>query len=168
MPLNEPQVRSDGLQVEEHRQFQEAFWSAERLAWLGFASVLVLVILGLSGSGGIFSKQATRFQEGTAEFPRFSRWEAPEAITALLSAREQGPKVTISREFFRSFRVETIHPAPVSAEAGDHGMTYHFHSVPGQDVLLTLHVRPYRPGIASYRVGINREPVQDVRTIVWP
>ncbi|MDK1492019.1 hypothetical protein QN219_18425 [Sinorhizobium sp. 7-81] len=166
--MNEPQVRSDGLQVEEHRQFQEAFWSAERLAWLGFAGVLVLVIFGVTGSGGIFSKQAIRFQEGTAEFPRFSRWEAPEAITALLSARGPGPKVTISQEFFRSFRVEAIHPTPVSAEAGDHGTTYHFRSVPGQDVLLTLNVRPHRPGIADYRVGVNREPVQTVRTVVWP
>ena len=46
-----PNVRSDGLQLDEHRRFQERFWSIERLAWCAFALIVIIALLGGFGSG---------------------------------------------------------------------------------------------------------------------
>lgn len=35
--MKQSPLRSDGLQLDEHRGFQERFWKIERVGWLVFA-----------------------------------------------------------------------------------------------------------------------------------
>src|SRR5690606_25597894 len=73
--LQGPPIRKDGLQIDERRHFQEIFWTVERFAWIIFALILLLALLGLTGSGGYFAKTTQTLDAGTAEYARFSRWE---------------------------------------------------------------------------------------------
>lgn len=67
--MDQPPVRDDGLQLEEHRKFQESFWRVERIAWIGFGCILLLAILGMTGSSGYFARQALAFEGGLVEIP---------------------------------------------------------------------------------------------------
>ncbi len=166
--MDQPPVRPDGLQIEEHRRFQESFWKAERIAWIFFGLTLLAAILGATGSGGPFERQTVTFAGGSVEVARFSRWEASDTLKASLTGSGQERRLTLSPEFFRTFQVEDIDPPPIAAEGGDDGLVYRFRSASRRPLALMLHLRSQRPGVVSYRISTNDDPAQTVRTIVWP
>lgn len=166
--MDQPPVRPDGLQIEEHRTFQEFFWKVERAAWIAFGLMLLAAVLGVTGSRGWLQRQTVTFAGGAVDVPRFSRWEASETLNASFAGGENERRLTLSPEFFKSFQVEDMDPPPVSAEAGDEGLVYRFRSASRQPLVLTLHLRAQTPGVVSYRASIDDEPVKEVRTIVWP
>lgn len=166
--MEQPLVRRDGLQIEEHRPFQEKFWKAERIAWASFGLLLLLALLGITGSGGVFSRMTIDFGNGYVEVPRFSRWQTSDSLTASLPPGDGERRFTIGPAFFHTFKVEDIVPPPFATENGSDGTIYHFRSDPEAPLALTMHLRAQGPGVVSYRVGVNREAMQTTRTIVWP
>ncbi|AGA10761.1 hypothetical protein CN151_22460 [Sinorhizobium meliloti] len=166
--MDQPPVRPDGLQIEEHRAFQESFWKVERVAWIVFGLTLLAAVLGVTGSRGWLQRQAMTFAGGSVDVPRFSRWEASDTLNASLAGGGNERRLILSPEFFRSFQVEDMDPPPIAAEAGNEGLVYRFRSASRQPLVLTLHLRAQSPGVVSYRIGMDDEPAQAVRTIVWP
>ncbi|MCA1491993.1 hypothetical protein [Sinorhizobium alkalisoli] len=166
--MEQPPIRPDGLQIDEHRPFQEKFWKAERIGWAGFGLLLLFALLGLTGSGGVFSRITIDFGDGYVDVPRFSRWQASDSLTASLPPGDSERRFTVAPAFFRTFQIEDIVPPPFATENGSDGTVYRFRSDPEAPLALTVHLRAQEPGIASYRVGVNGEAMQTTRTIVWP
>lgn len=74
-PPDQPNVRKNGLQLHEHRRFQERFWTVERKAWCVFALIIAAGLLGAFGSGGPLATKVTLIDRAIVEHPRISRWE---------------------------------------------------------------------------------------------
>lgn len=149
-------------------RFSESFWKVERVAWIVFGLTLLAAVLGVTGSRGWLQRQAVTFAGGSVDVPRFSRWEASDTLNASLAGGGNERRLILSPEFFRSFQVEDMDPPPIAAEAGNEGLVYRFRSASQQPLVLTLHLRAQSPGVVSYRIGMDDEPAQAVRTIVWP
>lgn len=56
-----PPIRPDGLQLDEHRQFQERFWTIERAAWIVFGMIVIAALAGAFGAGGRLPQQRQRW-----------------------------------------------------------------------------------------------------------
>lgn len=149
------------LEIDEDRRFQERMWRAERLAWIGFALVVVVALLGLTGQGGPLQRAALRGETGEIDYPRVTRWEASDEIRLTL---EGGPGraqavVETDRRFSETFEIEDIQPAPADAVATPEGQRLTFDLQPGRSGSVTVHVRAMRPSLgAATRVHIDGEP----------
>lgn len=110
--LTIPAIRPDGLQLDEHRDRQRRYWRIQRIAWWGFAAVMALAVLGLTGSGGVFHSQTIRFADAVAEVPRVSRWQGSDSLTVTFNAAAPRHDLRISQPFFDRFSVEAVQPDP--------------------------------------------------------
>lgn len=124
--LTVPPIRPDGLQLQEHRARQRRYWRIQRVAWWGFAAIMLAAVLGLTGNGGLFHKQTIRFAHATVEIPRVSRWDGSDAMTITFAASSDRPQITITQPFFDRFSVERIQPeaAQTLLTQGAQSMTF--------------------------------------------
>ncbi len=107
-----PQVRPDGLQLDEHPNRQRRYWKVQRVAWWCFGAVMAVAVLGLTGSGGVFHKQTVEFAAATVEAPRVSRWEGSDDLTVTFRAPADSHDLTVTQPFFDRFMIERIQPEP--------------------------------------------------------
>jgi hypothetical protein len=110
--LTIPEIRPDGLQLDEPRDRQRRYWRVQRIAWWCFGAVMLLAILGLTGSGGIFHTRTIQFANARAEVPRVSRWEATDEVAVVFDNPAPTHEIRISQPFFDRFSVERIQPEP--------------------------------------------------------
>lgn len=165
---NIPAVREDGLQLEEHRHFQERFWKVERGAWVVYGLIVVASLLGLTGSGGILAIASVRQGDSTIDYPRFSRWQATDMITLRLAPGAAERRITLSEEFFERFQVVDTQPRTqdVIAQAGTHTLVVKAQD--NQPVLVQMHLRPSRPGIANYAIAIDNAAPTALTSVILP
>lgn len=164
MPTKVPPIREDGLQIEEARDFQERFWTIERVAWAGFGLVLIAAIAGFTGSGGIFARQTAAAGGVVLDYPLVARRQAAETFELSLS-NTQAPTLVLSREFSKAFQLETVQPRPDSERAVPEGLELTFEGRSGGTVF--LHARPQSPGLASFEISTGGE-TRTVRLLVMP
>jgi hypothetical protein len=162
-----PPVRDDGLQLEEHRTFQKRFWIAERCAWALFVSVLVLAVLGLTGSGGPFATRAASLATGHVRHPAVARWTATDEMTVTFAESAARHRLSLQGAFFDYFQIERVQPEPRAATAVEGGTVMEFASDRSQQAMVTLHLRVLRPGLARYSVGLDGTAI-DVSTVILP
>ncbi|WP_309084295.1 hypothetical protein [Chelativorans sp.] len=153
--MQAPPVRDDGLQLDERRHLQRAFWSVERFAWVVFALVLLLAIAGFTGSGGYFSKAEAAFPAGQIEYPRVARWEASDEVSVSFNGGADRHRLTFDHTFFEYFEAEGIHPEPERMTTGPDGVVMEFAAEEQAPVKVILYLRAMHPGLAQYRVGLD-------------
>lgn len=107
-----PPIRADGLQMQEYRDRQRRYWRIQRMGWWGFGAIMLLAILGLTGSGGVFQTQTLRFADATVEVPRVSRWEGTDGVSIVFAKSEARHEVRIGQPFFDRFSIRRIQPEP--------------------------------------------------------
>lgn len=73
-------IRPDGLQLDEQRGFQRAFWRAERAAWVAGIVLILAALAGLFGGGGLFGPAVTRFDWGEIRLAHVLRTGRPETL----------------------------------------------------------------------------------------
>lgn len=110
--LDIPPVRPDGLQLNEPRERQRRYWKVQRIAWWCFGLVMLLAVLGFTGSGGFFHKQRVQFAAATVEVPRVSRWEGSDDMSITFTEPTGTHHLVISQPFFDRFMIERIQPEP--------------------------------------------------------
>ncbi|MBL0968407.1 MAG: hypothetical protein IBJ02_04785 [Brevundimonas sp.] len=93
---------SADLELGEDTGFQRRFWRIQRIAWAGFALVIVAALLGLTGAGGPLSRSVVRTPDGLIDSPRISRWSAAEELRFELSGRD-GARIDLSPGFATHF-----------------------------------------------------------------
>jgi hypothetical protein len=165
--MQAPPIRDDGLQVEDKRRLQRFFWSLERIAWAVFALVLLLAILGLTGSGGYFARATATFPAGEADYPQVSRWEASDELIIRFSEGADTRRLTLSPEFFYYFEVGGMQPEPERSFTGGNGVVMEFSAEQGAPVNVAIYVRALHPGKVDYRIGLDGDAAA-ASTIILP
>ncbi len=163
-----PTVREDGLQLEEHRTFQERFWKVERIAWVFFGLVVTASLLGFTGSGGYLAVASAQQGENTIDYPRVSRWQGTDVIEIAMAAGAAERRVTLSETFFDMYQVEDVQPQAreVIAQAGQ--QTLMIQAQEGQPVTVRLHLRAKSPGLARYEVAVDQTAPASLTTVILP
>ena len=163
-----PPIRKDGLQLEEHRRFQERFWTVERWVWLGFGVILILAILGLTGGGGPLSRASATLGGASIDYPRFTRWDAADEILVKFLPGGAERRLVLSPDFAETFQLESVQPEPDRSEAGPDGEVMIFRMEPASPAEVTLHVRAQNPGMADIGAAIDDGAPVSLSTIVFP
>ncbi len=167
--LEQPIVREDGLQLDEHRRFQERFWTIERIAWCVFALIIVAGLCGAFGSGGPLATKVTVIDRAIIEHPRIGRWEGADEMMVRFKPdhAEQTRSLFLSNSFAEVFQVEDIQPLPMRTviEAGGQRL---FFDNPGNDGgMVTIHLRAQSAGSASFNLGIDSE-LMSLSSFIFP
>lgn len=165
--IKQPPIRQDGLQLEEHRGFQERFWTVERWAWIAFGLVLFVALTGLTGGGGPLAHATTASQAGEFEYPRVTRWEGSDDITATFAANGAEHRLSLSHSFSEHFQIEDIQPDPERTITTGDAQIMVFAAQEQAPAKVTIHVRALSPGIASYQVALDAVSTA-VTTVILP
>lgn len=163
-----PAIRDDGLQLDEHRDFQERFWVAERVAWVAFAAIILAALIGLTGAGGPLSRAKAASDGSEISYPRITRWEASDSLTVNFAPGGSERSLTLSPAFAESFQLEDVQPQPDRAEARPEGERLIFSLPAGKPATVTLHVRAHKPGPARYQARIDGTSVRTLSTFILP
>jgi hypothetical protein len=165
--LEQPPVRPDGLQLNENRSYQEKQWTAERCAWIAFLAITLAALLGVTGTGGIFSRSLSTLEGGQVDHPRITRWDAPDEMTVRLDDGAGERTLLLSNGFAQSFQIESIQPQPLRVEAVPDGQLLRFASTRGP-VQIVIYLQSRSPGIARFRTSIDGGAPQDLATLILP
>lgn len=168
--LDRPKVRDDGLQLDEHRSFQERFWRSERIAWIFFVVIVGVALLGGFGSGGPLAMDTTDAAAAIIEHPRIGRWEGTDEMTITFKPDPTRPEQSLhlSNSFAETFQVEDIQPLPLRTLIADGGQTLYFANPDRTSGTVTLHLRAQSAGFASFDIAINEGEPQSLTSFIFP
>jgi hypothetical protein len=166
--ITQPETRSDGLQLADHRSYQERLWAVERWAWGAFLAIVLAAVLGFTGAGGVLSHRLSDVEGGQVDHPRFARWQANDDIVVHFPKGPLARSLSLAPSFAEAFQVEDIHPRPLRVETGPEGETLHFRMTEGGPARVILHVRPLRPGLARFGVSIDGGAPQELSSLILP
>lgn len=164
-------ARTQGLDLDDDRPFQERYWRWQRGAWAVFALIVIAALAGLTGSGGPLSRASASGPGGEVDYPRVARWDASDDIRITLPASgARTAHVEIDRAFSDVFEVEVIQPVPAASAATAMGLRYRFDlGAANGPRRIVMHVRPLRPAMATpLRVRIDEAPPLRLTPIVLP
>lgn len=144
--MTETRDLKDDLDIIENRDWQERFWSFQRVAWLVMIAILIAAIFGATGSGGPLATAQVEIDGATVSYPRIARWQAAAEMTVELPPQAQGSvDIQVSSNFLDVFGVESISPTPSAAAATPTGHRYTFDVASGaKPKTLVLHLRAMR------------------------
>lgn len=134
--------------IGEDRAFQEAYWSFQRVAWIGFAAIISASLLGFAGAGGPFSTQTVKSGTASVEAPRILRWEAEDQISIQQGiAPRESIEVVFSPAFAETLQTLSITPQPFQSATTKAGTSYWFFLEPGSQANIVFHIKPVRPAL---------------------
>jgi hypothetical protein len=154
-PVQDPPRHQDGLQLEEDRSFQNAFWTAERIAWGMFGLFVLAALLGLTGAGGYYANSRISVPTGELLHPRIARWNSTEMVKVTFVPGNDTRRLTIGRPFFEHFRVTRIDPPPVKSTQDAEGTVMQFSAQPAVPLMVIIHLRAYRPGFPRFSMALD-------------
>lgn len=163
-----PVMRDDGLQLEEHRAFQEHFWSAQRVAWVVFGLFLVAAMLGLTGAGGPLSRSLVPLGDGAIDYPRIARWQAAEQLVLRLAPGPEQRTLRLSPDFTGTLQVDSIYPEPARSVTGPDGTRLTFDTVAGAEAEVQIGISPLQPGYTSFAVAVDDGTPRTLDMFVLP
>lgn len=147
-----------GLQVKDHRGWQERFWTAQRIGWALMALIVLAALLGATGKGGWWANARVQLPGATIEYPRISRWQSNEQFTVRLAPATSGlVELELSSPFIERFMIEAIEPEPLTVRATGGGHRYTFDIAAGEgEKVIVFAVRSEHPFLArpvTVRIG---------------
>lgn len=166
--IKTPSMRDDGLQLDEHRPFQERFWTVERFAWVAFGLLLAAALLGFTGSGGALSRSTVHLEGGSIDHPRVARWESADEMMVTFSAGAEERRLTLSPAFSDALQVEAIQPEPESTAASGNGAVLTFDTDPVAPAEVTFHFTALKPGAPTFEARIDDGAAAAITMLVLP
>ena len=152
-----PQVKrvAGGLEVTEDREWQEKFWTAQRIAWAVMALIIIAAIAGLTGKGGPLAAAKANLGYATLEYPRIARWQSDEQLTVRLA--ETAParvQLLLSPQFVKLFSVNSIEPEPSEVRATPRGHLFTFETETGGERVIAFNVHAANP-VLEQPIGVS-------------
>ncbi|MBI1178975.1 MAG: hypothetical protein GC201_00350 [Alphaproteobacteria bacterium] len=163
-----PPIRPDGLQLDEHRAYQERLWTVERWAWAGFVAITIAAALGATGSGGPLARSRDGLEGGTVEHPRVTRWQTADEMSVELAPGGGERTLFLGPAFPRAFAIEEVQPQPAAVEVGPDGEALHFRTSGGGPARIVLSLRARHPGLARYAARIDDGAARTLSTLILP
>ncbi|WP_156640363.1 hypothetical protein [Bosea sp. PAMC 26642] len=159
---------AEQLELDEHRAFQEKYWTVQRWAWVGYGLIIVAALLGFSGEGGMFARAQIQAAGNEIDYPRFARWQTEDTISiAFASTGEADRRILLSPDFGRSIAIEGAQPRPSKSSATAAGEELIVHVRPGDRAMAKIRIKPDAPGIVRGTVSIDGAPAA-VTLIILP
>lgn len=168
--MDEPRLRPDGLQLDEHRRFQERFWKLERVAWVVFAIVTISALLGLTGAGGPLATASAESGNAVISYPRVARWETADELQIAFRPRDGVTERTVmlAPEFAKAFQLEDVQPNPSETKISDRGQTLIFRNPGSKGGLVTMHIRAQSVGRNGFSIAVDGDESTALTTYVLP
>jgi len=163
-----PEIREDGLQLDEDRRLQEKIWTAERVAHVVFLLLMLAGLAGLAGSGGPLARATVQSEAGSVEYVRIARFDTAADVTIRFASRRPEHRVRIAGPFPDRFQVETVQPQAVRELAGPEGITFEFAAEATEPASVTLRLRAITPGLWRFRIAIDDAEPVEATVVVLP
>lgn len=157
--------------VGEDLAFQRRWWRFENIAWIVFALLVVLDLLGLFGRGWL-AKGHVRSADSTMDiqFERVERFGTPSILDVQLgpNAIHDGKvQLWVNYAAVKQLGAKRVIPQPASSVIGDDGILYTFAaSIPPASVQFAL--EPSSPGIFPLELRVPGSPMITVKIVVMP
>lgn len=164
--------QSIDIDIDVDPPLQERHWLLSRVMWLVMLAVLVVALLGLTGSGGAFARQHVTAGPADLDIPRVSRWAATDYLTIKVDQAAAGAiEILVPTKFEELFAVESVTPQPSLVSATPDGHSYRFASSDGPgERSIVFSIRASHPSLPSRmgRFEVNGEPTADLPIAVLP
>ena len=159
---------AEHLELDEHRSFQEKYWTVQRWAWVGYGIIIVAALLGFAGAGGVFARAQVRAGSHEIDYPRLARWQTQEDISiAFAPSDETERRVLLSPQLGRYVAVDGAQPLPSRSIATALGEELVFLVRPRESGRVTIRIKPDTPGIVRGTGSLDGAPAA-VTLIVLP
>ena len=153
-------------------QLQERHWLLSRIVWLVMLALVLIAILGLTGSGGTLSRQQVVLGSAELDIPRVGRWSATDHLTVKVDQpASNGMEILLPAKFGEIFTVEAVSPRPSSVTATPEGHLYAFESSADRgERSVVFSIRPSQILLPSHmgRFEVNGARTADLPIVVLP
>jgi hypothetical protein len=150
-----PEIREDGLQLDEDRRLQEHIWTIERVAHAALFVFVLIALAGLTGNGGPLAETSTAGGGGRVDYPRITRVDAPATFTFSFAEARAKHRVRIDGGFPERFRVEEVSPEPLRQSAGRDGLAFELAATGAEPARAVVRLRGLRPGLSRLEIAID-------------
>lgn len=162
-----PSVRSDGLQIADHRALQDRIWIGQRVGWACLVLIVLLALAGMTGRGGVWAERSVAGAGGIMVLPNVSRRGAAEDIRLTLAAGNSPHEVVISPEFLRFFDITGSTPEADQARARGGALVLTLMAEGPEPAGMTLHGRARRAGFPCISLTLDGTDLRG-RVVILP
>lgn len=101
------------IDIDVDPRLQERHWFLSRIVWLIMLALVIVALLGLTGSGGTLSRQQVTLATAELDIPRVGRWSATDDLTVKVDQpADNGIEILVPAKFGEVFAVEAVSPTP--------------------------------------------------------
>jgi hypothetical protein len=160
------------IDIDVDRGLQERHWFLSRILWLVMLALVLIALLGLTGSGGALSRQQVTAGAAELDIPRVGRWSATDHLTVKVDQPSpNGLEILLPAKFGEIFAIEAVSPRPSSVTATPEGHLYAFNSSaePGERSVV-FSIRPSQILLPTHmgRFEVNGARTADLPIVVLP
>jgi hypothetical protein len=172
-PLACMQREHPGLQIDEAIEFQQRFWTIQRVGWVVLTLFVLAALAGLFGKGPLSSATVVTTDERVEiRHQRFGRYMTSQLLEfRFLSGAEQ-PTLWISHDIIDAFSVQSVFPQAESTQIDSAGVTYRFAASAlakgASSPAVVFEITPQRPGMIRGSLGASRDEATPVWQFVYP
>ncbi len=149
-------------------EFQRREWAFERIAGIALASLVILAMLGLFGSGPL-NAQSVQTSKLDLEYSRFLRREAPnEMRLTIRPSRLDGFSLSLDRDYLERNNLESIDPEPDSKVLKADHVELQFPSKGPGPFVVSMRLRPTQTGPLSGTLRLEPEEAIAFSQFVYP
>jgi hypothetical protein len=151
-------------EIEDEIELHKKGWIIQRVGWVILFIALIAAILGLFGSG-ILSDEYVTGPEGTIQFERFARFEAPMELCIDARPRNSFLEVAFPLTYFSGMELERIQPAPTAQAFENGNIVYRF--AVREITQVKFYFIPESTGKITAQLQINKEPYS-IHHFIYP
>lgn len=162
---------NDEIDVGSDLEFQRSWWRFERVAWIAFAALIVVDLLGFLGRG-YFAKAQVLTRDGTmnVQYERIERYSTPSILTVQFgpSAIHDGNvRLWASESLVKRLGAQRVIPEPAASVLGDGGILYTF-AATKTPASAEFALEPPKPGIYKLSLRVPGAEQVTVKVLVMP
>jgi hypothetical protein len=159
-----------GLELISRRRNEKVHWRTQavrKIFTVITAFILISALLGLFGSGPL-SRVEARSGAFTADYPRFTRIDAPQHIVLNIQSPEDHVDIRVDNAYLHQFQVEGITPPPTETRLEQDHTVYIFDAQPGAVGEIKVDLRAQEYGIVSGTLTSSTGDSIFLRQIIYP
>ncbi len=161
------------IEIEEDPVFEARSWRFQRIGWAFLALILIISILGLTGSGPLNGASTQTTDAGLViRYERFERALSPGVIFVSFApemVRDGEVRIWILSSYLENVQLEQVLPQPARVEVGEQRYVFTFGvSSTTNPTEVSFHIKPDLPGMQTAEIGIVDGPSRTLRQLVYP
>ena len=157
--------------IGEDLNFQERWWTFEKIIWSVFVLILLADVLGLFGRGWLAKAKAGGADSGMmVDYERVERASTPSIMDIHLqpdAVAGGAVRLFVSDTVVKQLGNMRVAPQPQSSEIGNKGITYTF-PVNGMPAEVQFALEPSFPGVHEFTLQIAGKTPVNGRVVVVP